>query len=295
MKSKISNIGKFILSSIIFFSSGILVSIFIKLFLPHFVVDSNHLRNYAIFDLVATAVGAIILVLINYRTLKENYINNENKIKGRNLKSYLKIVIKYTFMFFGIKILAGMLEATVGSFFNISITNPENQDMIEKIALEGPVYMIISATVFAPLSEELLFRGALKKVLNKKGIFITVSGLIFGLMHITESYLLLGVIFLIGLVLEMMDKTDYKFKRWLSVIAVASIIMLFLGTEWFIHGNALYAFVSIEPGEIINGIGYVAIGGYLAFLYTKHEDLLLNMSIHGLNNLISLVLYMLFL
>ena len=295
MKSNVSNIWKFILSSIVFFSTSILVSILFMFLLPNFTIDSKHLGNYAIFDFVASVILCIILVLINYKLLKENYISNENKIKGRNLKSYLKIVIKYTFMFFGVKVLASILESTLCTAFNIPITNPENQEMIEKVFLKGPVFMIISATVLAPLSEELVFRGALKKVLNKKGIFITVSGLIFGLMHVTESYLLLGSIFLIGLVLEMINKTDYKFKRWLSVIAVASIIIVFLGSSWLIHGNALYTFVSIKPTEMVNAIGYVSIGIYLAFLYTKHDDLMLNMSVHGLNNLISLILYVLFL
>ena len=294
MKRKISYIGKFILSSIVFFLMGTLVYYVLSKAVPSFKIDFSHLRNYALFDLLTEIIVSILIVAINFKILKENYIKNGNKIKN-NFGSYLKIVIINTFAFFAVKYFAGIIETSLCGFFNVKVELAKNQKVINDLFLAAPIFMIISGSVFAPLSEELIFRGALKKVLNKKGIFITVSGLIFGLMHITGSYLLLATIFLIGLVLEMIISSNSKNKKVLSVIAVASLILLFFGIEYLLHGNIIYPFIKITPSELIGSVGYVIPGIYFAYLYTKYDDIFLNMGVHGLNNLFSFLMYMLFL
>ena len=51
-----------------------------------------------------------------------------------------------------------------------------------------PVYLILSAIITAPIIEETIFRLTIRKLINNKIIFIIISGLLFGFLHVIYSY-----------------------------------------------------------------------------------------------------------
>ena len=62
---------------------------------------------------------------------------------------------------------------------------PGNQELIVDLASSYPALMIITTVLFAPFVEEVVFRLALMKLLEKRPwLAITASSLIFGLLHV---------------------------------------------------------------------------------------------------------------
>ena len=65
-----------------------------------------------------------------------------------------------------------------------------NQQMVDQLAQEQPLFAFFMAVVFAPLTEELTFRGMLARFVfpqqdnvKKTALFLLVSSLIFALVH----------------------------------------------------------------------------------------------------------------
>ena len=57
----------------------------------------------------------------------------------------------------------------------------------------APIMMLISAAFLAPIVEEGIFRLAFRKVINNKYLFMIISGLLFGFMHIFPTELPMSV------------------------------------------------------------------------------------------------------
>ena len=130
-----------------------------------------------IFMILYSIVMLIILILINYKSLKNDIVD----IK-KNHKKYFSKYIKY--WFFAIIIM-------MFSNFIISLLNKGNiagnEETIRTTLKAAPIYMIFSAIVFAPISEELVFRRSLKNIITSPTAFILTSGLIFGGLHVVSN------------------------------------------------------------------------------------------------------------
>ena len=46
--------------------------------------------------------------------------------------------------------------------------------------------MIFNTVIYAPLTEELAFRKSIRDIINNKWIYVLVSGLVFGMLHISS-------------------------------------------------------------------------------------------------------------
>ena len=57
----------------------------------------------------------------------------------------------------------------------------------------SPILMLISTVLLAPFAEEGIFRLGLKKVIKNKYIFMVISGLLFGFMHVFPTDIGLAV------------------------------------------------------------------------------------------------------
>ena len=147
-------------------------------FLSLFNINSTSpLYLKTIFMILYSIVMLIILILINYKSLKNDIVD----IK-KNHKKYFSKYIKY--WFFAIIIM-------MFSNFIISLLNKGNiagnEETIRTTLKAAPIYMIFSAIVFAPISEELVFRRSLKNIITSPTAFILISGLIFGGLHVVSN------------------------------------------------------------------------------------------------------------
>lgn len=134
-----------------------------------------------ILQLICSSIILIILILLYKKDIKKE-LNKLTKIKEKVIGYILKMFL----IFMVVKFLVGILSGIILLLFNMDIEslNSVNQSTIELLAKESPLLIFISASILAPIYEELLFRLGIKKVIKNKYLFIITSGLVFGLLHI---------------------------------------------------------------------------------------------------------------
>lgn len=131
-------------------------------------------NNIFIFNIVYEFTLLLIIFLI----LKDKIIK-DFKIYSKNIKSYIKKYIKYWFLAMLLMYISNILI----SLINNSI--PQNEESVRQLFDINPILTCILACIIAPLLEEFVFRLALYEILKKKKwIFIIISGLLFGSMHV---------------------------------------------------------------------------------------------------------------
>jgi uncharacterized protein len=169
--TKIKQIGKGLLVLIIYF----ILSELIVLPLILLRIDYQNLHEY-IKTIYIIAYQLLILGLIIAVYRKELVVSLEDLKK--NHKQYFDQYLKYWFLAFGLMAVANIII----SFFVEG--QPSNQEAIVKIFESSPMYVFFTAVIIAPLLEELVFRFSLRNIFGKNWMFIIISGLLFGFIHI---------------------------------------------------------------------------------------------------------------
>ena len=67
------------------------------------------------------------------------------------------------------------------------VTQANNQIALQNSFNSNPVFIALLAMFYAPIAEELMFRGVLRKFIKNKKLFVIVSGVVFGLMHVIDD------------------------------------------------------------------------------------------------------------
>ena len=78
-----------------------------------------------------------------------------------------------------------------------SINNSTNQEYITSLLGKYPLYTIIATILIAPITEELMFRLNIRKIFKSDILFIIMSGLIFGALHLTVATSFKELLFII--------------------------------------------------------------------------------------------------
>ena len=174
---KIKNIIKFILLIIMFFLGGIIFS----LIFHYFGIDPTKFdsKDNAYFQCLAELTYAIIIYLAYRKYMQSDYKEFKN---GKS--KYMDTFVKYLAIFFAVKIASAVLTSIIGYMIGLELTDSENQTIIVELTRSAPFMMLLSTSLLAPIVEEGIFRLSLRKIINNKTVFIILSGLIFGFMHI---------------------------------------------------------------------------------------------------------------
>ena len=186
MKDNVKNIFKLIISFVLFFNLSLVIAYIFKL------VGINYSNfNYIDYACLNTFIELImfVVVLLFYK----KYLKKDLVLFKLNKKDYIKKIISYFLIFlvvkYGVALFSSLLLVMLGS----DLVTSENQESVVTLAKTLPFMMMISTSLLAPFVEEGIFRLGIKKVINNKYLFILVSGLIFGFMHIFPTELPLYV------------------------------------------------------------------------------------------------------
>ena len=101
-------------------------------------------------------------------------------------KTKIKSFKKYIRYWLIILILMVLSNFIVTLFTSTNISN--NQKSILELFKIVPIYTIYVTVITAPILEELVFRLSFKKIINNKIIYILLSGLVFGSLHVIGSF-----------------------------------------------------------------------------------------------------------
>lgn len=199
----------------------ILLGVYFSQFLWKDYIPNNDMIKMAVS--ICFYLTMIILAIFFFSDLlKSNF-----KLFRQNFKTYFSNLIgkigKFYLIYFGI------------AFITIFLTKADtsvNQSNVEAL----PIWFSLPlAIIYAPIVEETLFRGCIRRLIKNDRVFIVVSALSFGLLHtvFTET-------------------------------SLYSVIVL--------------------------GIPYMTIGGFLAYLYTKTNNICTNMTFHAFHNLVAMII-----
>lgn len=184
MKIRIKEIIKFILIFLLYLLySDIIIIILTKLGVNIKVLPNN--LKIAIMFLINLSL-MIMLFIFYSKSIKENL---------KDLKLNFKSYIKDNFKYYVIGLLIMIISNIIISFFVEG--NSTNETLIREYINIMPIYMIFSSCIYAPFTEEMVFRKSLRNCFNNKVLYILLSGLIFGSMHLLSASNLVELVFLI--------------------------------------------------------------------------------------------------
>lgn len=131
-----------------------------------------------IYLMAYSSLMATIIIFIYRKKIKKDFQNFK-----KNSTKYFSKYIKYWFLCLGIMMISNLI-------INTLITNklPSNEQAIRDIFNISPIYIFFSAVLYAPVVEELVFRQSIKNIFSNKIVFIIISGLIFGGMHVFGDF-----------------------------------------------------------------------------------------------------------
>lgn len=228
MKKDIKCLLKLLLCFILFFNLNYLVALLFNLVGINY--NTFNYKDYTYFNVLIELILFVVVMLLYNKEFKKDY-----KIFKLNFKDNIIKIISYFALFMGLKIGTALISSILSFALNFTLGESENQEAVMKLVSAEPLLMIINTCILAPFVEEGIFRLSIRKVFSNKYLFILVSGLFFGMMHIFPTDLPTSL-------------------------------------------------------ALIYSITYVAMGFYLAYIYTETENIWFVIFIHALNNLLSMII-----
>ena len=124
----------------------------------------------------------VLLIGINIFILRKDVKNSLV-----NFKEYFREYNSYVLGMY-LKSLAIMFILSLSIRMYTGIDNATNQENIVSVLDSFPIYTILLSVVFAPILEELLFRGLIRKTIKDKWFYILFSGILFGTLHVIDDF-----------------------------------------------------------------------------------------------------------
>lgn len=151
-------------------------------------IDVNTLSNTSLTGLLflIDLLEITIFFLIYYKDMKNNLLD---------FKHYYKKYIKFAFKWWLIG-LAIMYISNIILYFIVN-TNASNEILVQEQIKKLPFYMLISTSIIAPFTEEIVFRKSIRDIFTNKYLYIIVSFLLFGGVHILTSKTLPELLYII--------------------------------------------------------------------------------------------------
>lgn len=141
-------------------------------------VDTIPLTSKIIYLMAFSILTMALIVLIYNKKIIKDY----KDMKKNNIK-YFNKYIKYW-------LIGLFIMMTSNLIVNLLINNnlPSNEQAIRDTFNISPIYIFFQAVIYAPIVEELVFRLSIKKIFSNKWVFVILSGLIFGSMHVFGDF-----------------------------------------------------------------------------------------------------------
>ncbi len=118
-----------------------------------------------------------LIVIIFYPKLKKDW--EDMKINHMNYYS------KYFKYWIGAVIIMMISNLLIMTFSTNEVAS--NEQAVQDLFSVSPTYVFFSAVIFAPIVEELVFRQGIRNIVPHKILFVILSGLIFGGLHVIHQ------------------------------------------------------------------------------------------------------------
>lgn len=176
----------------------IFISYFIYEYLFIYILDyfGIHFSNFEYANKVITMfIFNLIFILLIIMIYKKELLIDLKDFKI-NYKQYLS---KYLGLYVLGVFLMGCTNLILQLITHLEISG--NEENVRSLISKIPLFMAFSSVIYAPFVEEIIFRKSIKNIIDKKYIFIILSGFIFGALHITNykdiNEILMGIPYMI--------------------------------------------------------------------------------------------------
>lgn len=150
--------------------------------IPCLIFNLNYYKISGKTSMYLTLFEYIILITIFFFMYKKDIINYIKDFKN-NFSKDLDIGFKYWLIGIIIMVICNLL---INRLFPKS--NPGNEETIQALIKTFPYLTLIATSIGAPIIEEITFRKTFRDIFKNDKVFIIVSGVVFGLLHVVFSY-----------------------------------------------------------------------------------------------------------
>ena len=165
------NLGKAILIIILYL---VIIPTLVSLIISPFMTLND--TNIVIINLILYLIDLMIVLFIYRKDLKKEWQKFCN-----NFKSYAKIAFKNWLIAFAFMV---VLNAIVILLLGKMATNEsENRELLTKLPILSTIMMVF----MGPIMEEFAFRKGFKNALKNKQLFLIVTSLLFGAVHVISN------------------------------------------------------------------------------------------------------------
>ena len=119
----------------------------------------------------------VIMISVLFKQLVHDF-----KIFKQYFREYISLTLKTWLKSLVVMIILGIV---IQLLTNTSQSN--NQETLQKMFNSYPVFVALLSMLYAPFAEELMFRGVFRKFIKSKYLFIIISGVAFGLLHVIDD------------------------------------------------------------------------------------------------------------
>lgn len=162
-----------ILKTIILF---LLLFTFTDIVVGIFDIDVGTLSNKEKYLLgFGTEISFLIILFLAYR---KTLVNDFKEFFSDFFNNF-----EFAFKYY----LIGFLVMVISNFIIVVFTKngiAGNEESIRSLIEVAPLYMVFSVTLYAPFTEELIFRKGFRDVFKNNFIYVLVSGITFGALHV---------------------------------------------------------------------------------------------------------------
>ncbi|MDD6223731.1 MAG: type II CAAX endopeptidase family protein [bacterium] len=138
--------------------------------------DPDHLNatQESLLTIFSNMIFCIILFFLYQEEIKKEFKDFRNRIYP-----ILDTAFKYWFIGIIVMVFSNLLINLL-----LPSATASNEETVQKIIQAAPLLSIISVGILAPIIEEFTFRKAFYDIFSKPWLFIMVSGIIFGGLHV---------------------------------------------------------------------------------------------------------------
>lgn len=176
------------LLTICLFVAELLYSYCVVLVLQHFGIDITTYSNTLKYQIIiGIDLSFMFILFLLYR-----------KTLLKDITLYIKYFIKNIstgtkYWIIGLCIM--MLSNIIISYYFPG--GSANEEAVQNIIKQVPIYMIFSTIIYAPFVEELIFRKSIRDIIDNDYLYIIISGLTFGFVHTLAGSTLHELIYII--------------------------------------------------------------------------------------------------
>lgn len=144
-----------------------------------FNMDLNNITGAQ--NVMLSTFSNCVLLIILFLIFRKDLIEEWKRFR-KNFLENIDIGIKYWLVGLGIMMISNIIIT-----FVINLGQAANEQAVQSMISSLPWLMLINAGLIAPCTEEIIFRKGFKKAFPNKWLFIILSAIVFGALHVITS------------------------------------------------------------------------------------------------------------